>query len=177
MTGVAARPGIPFVVAAPSGTGKTTICRVVLEREDRIEFSVSHTTRVKREGEVDGRDYFFVDADEFERMAEAGAFLEHAVYNDNRYGTSWQAIERPIAEGRDMLLEIEVQGAGQVRDRRSDARLIFLLPPSLETLRQRLAGRGTDSEDQIRRRLRGLLGADQAGADGNGVGGINGCES
>ena len=150
----AARAGIPFVVAAPSGTGKTTVCRKILERDAGIVFSVSHTTREKREGEVDGRDYFFVDAVEFDRLVETGAFLEHARYNDNHYGTSLAEVARSLSAGRDMLLEIEVQGAGQVRSRRPDARLIFLMPPSLRTLEQRLRDRGTDDEGQIQRRLR-----------------------
>lgn len=145
--------GIPFVVAAPSGTGKTTVCREVVERDGVIEFSVSHTTRPRREGEVDGRDYHFVDDREFQRLVDEDAFLEWAVYNSNRYGTSWRAIEQPLSMGRDVLLEIEVQGAGQVRERRKDARLIFLLPPSLGALRARLEGRGTDSSQQIARRL------------------------
>jgi guanylate kinase len=148
-----AEQGIPFVVAAPSGTGKTTVCRRVVDRDDRLSFSISHTTRRKRDGEVDGRDYYFVDEPEFRRLAAEGAFLEWAEYNANLYGSSWEAIDRGLANGRDLLLEIEVQGARQVRARRSDARLIFLLPPSLRELEQRLQGRGTDSQDEIRRRL------------------------
>ncbi len=148
-----AKPGIPFVVAAPSGTGKTTVCRRVVERGDRISFSVSHTTRPRRENEVDGRDYFFVDETEFRRLVEDGAFLEWAEYNAHLYGTSWNAIRSGLAGGRELLLEIEVQGARQVRAKRPDARLIFLMPPSMENLRSRLEGRGTDSPEQIRRRL------------------------
>jgi guanylate kinase len=147
------RRGIPFVVAAPSGTGKTTVCHRVVEDDPGIVFSVSHTTRKQREGEVDGRDYHFVAASEFERRVDAGAFLEWAVYNGNRYGTSWDAIEAPLAEGCDVLLEIEVQGARQVRERRDDARFIFLLPPSMKVLEERLSGRGTDTPEQIRQRL------------------------
>jgi len=148
-----AQQGIPFVVAAPSGTGKTTVCRRVVERDDRISFSVSHTTRRKREGEVDGRDYFFVDESEFRRLVAEGEFLEWAEYNAHLYGTSWKAIDRGLAAGRELLLEIEVQGARQVRARRPDARLIFLLPPSMEELERRLQGRGTDSAEEVRRRL------------------------
>jgi guanylate kinase len=147
------RIGFPVVVAAPSGTGKTTVCRQVVSRDPKIEFSVSHTTRTRREGERDGVDYHFVDQAEFMREAESDGFLEWAVYNDHRYGTSWRAIEAPLAEGRDVLLEIEVQGARQVRERRPDARFIFLLPPSFETLRARLTGRGTDTPEQVERRL------------------------
>ncbi len=145
--------GIPFVVAAPSGTGKTTVCRMVVEQEERISFSISHTTRRKRDGEVDGRDYCFVDEPEFRRLVAEEAFLEWAEYNAHLYGTSWEAVDRGLAGGRDVLLEIEVQGARQVRARRPDARLIFLLPPSMQELERRLQGRGTDSQDEIRRRL------------------------
>jgi len=148
------RRGIPFVVAAPSGTGKTTVCRRVLASDENVVFSVSHTTRAPRAGEREGVDYHFVSPAEFDRLVAAGAFLEWAVYNGNRYGTSWEAIEAPLAAGRDVLLEIEVQGAGQVRDRRDDARLIFLLPPSMEVLEARLQGRGTDSPEQVASRLR-----------------------
>ena len=153
MSGASVKPGIPFVVAAPSGTGKTTVCKKLVERDSQISFSVSHTTRTRREGEADGSDYFFVDEKEFQRLIEAGAFLEWAVYNSNHYGTSWKAIEQPLRQGRDMLLEIEVQGAEQVRERRPDACLIFLLPPSMKILERRLKARGTDSKEQIQRRL------------------------
>lgn len=153
MSANSAKQGIPFVVAAPSGTGKTTVCRRVVERDDRISFSVSHTTRRKREGEVDGRDYFFVDEPEFRRLEAEGEFLEWAEYNAHLYGTSWKSIDRGLAAGRELLLEIEVQGARQVRARRPDARLIFLLPPSMEELERRLQGRGTDSAEEVRRRL------------------------
>jgi len=148
-----AQQGIPFVVAAPSGTGKTTVCRRLVERDDRISFSVSHTTRRKRDGEVDGRDYFFVDEPEFRSLVAEDEFLEWAEYNAHLYGTSWKAIDRGLAGGRELLLEIEVQGARQVRARRPDARLVFLLPPSMEELERRLQGRGTDSAAEIRRRL------------------------
>jgi guanylate kinase len=154
MSGAAESAGIPFVVAAPSGTGKTTVCQKVVKSDERISFSVSHTTRSQREGEVDGRDYCFVDEKEFQRLVADSAFLEWARYGPNLYGTTWNAIEGPLASGHDMLLEIEVQGAGQVRARRPDARLIFLFPPSVETLLERLQGRGTDSPKEIARRLK-----------------------
>ena len=147
------RRQIPFVVVAPSGTGKTTICRRVVEGDDGIIFSVSHTTRTRREGEVDGEDYHFVTRSEFDRLAGEGAFLESALYNGNHYGTSWESLRAPLEEGRDVLLEIEVQGAHQVRERRDDACFIFLLPPSMKVLEDRLRGRGTDSPEQIRQRL------------------------
>jgi guanylate kinase len=150
---VSARVGFPVVVAAPSGTGKTTVCREVVARDPGIVFSVSHTTRPRRQAETDGQDYHFVSVEEFRRMADAGAFLEWAEYNQHLYGTSWGAIQQPLAAGLDVLLEIEVQGARQVRARRPDARLIFLLPPSIEVLRQRLVRRGTDGAQEIERRL------------------------
>jgi len=103
--------------------------------------------------EVDGRDYFFVDEKQFKQLIEEEAFLEWAVYNSNHYGTSWKAIEEPLSRGRDMLLEIEVQGAEQVKARRSDACLVFLLPPSMQALEQRLRGRNSDTEEQIQQRL------------------------
>jgi guanylate kinase len=141
------------VVAAPSGTGKTTVCRAVVERDPDIVFSVSHTTRKQRMGERNGHDYHFVSLGRFQEMVAVGDFLEWAVYNDNHYGTSWGAIAAPLSAGHDVLLEIEVQGAGQVRARRDDARLIFLLPPSMKVLRERLTGRGTDAASVIERRL------------------------
>jgi len=150
---VTARRTFPVVVAAASGTGKTTVCRQVVERDREIEFSVSHTTRPRRANEREGVDYHFVTAAEFERLAAQGAFLEWAVYNGNRYGTSWAALDEPLRRGRDLLLEIEVQGAAQVRERRRDARFIFLLPPTLASLRERLVQRGSDDEHAIAERL------------------------
>jgi len=149
----APRRGIPFVITAPSGTGKTTVCRGLVARDPGLVLSVSHTTRVPRPGERDGVDYHFVDESEFQRLVADGAFLEHARYSAHCYGTSWQAIEAPLERGIDVLLEIETQGARQVRERRSDACLIFLLPPSLVELERRLRGRGTDGDDEIARRL------------------------
>ncbi|MBW2392953.1 MAG: guanylate kinase [Deltaproteobacteria bacterium] len=145
--------GIPFVVSAPSGTGKTTVCRAVVERDGQVEFSISHTTRPRRQGEEDGVHYYFVSAEAFAETVAAGGFVEHAEYAGNQYGTSWASIDGPLAAGRDLLLEVEVQGARQLRSRRDDARLVFLLPPSWEALESRLRGRGTDSEDAIGKRL------------------------
>jgi guanylate kinase len=146
--------GIPFVVAAPSGTGKTTVCLALRDRDPDLVFSVSHTTRPQRNGERSGEHYHFVSDAEFRRLIEADAFLEWAIYNGNRYGTSWKAIEGALASGRDVLLEIEVQGARQVRRQLTEARLIFLLPPSEQKLMERLKGRGTDSAEQMAERLR-----------------------
>ena len=148
-----ARTGFPVVVAAPSGTGKTTVCREVVARDPQIEFSISHTTRAQRPRERTGVDYHFVPTREFQRLIDTGAFLEWAVYNGNRYGTSWAAIDAPLSAGRDVLLEIEVQGARQVRAKRADARFIFLVPPSFATLRERLERRAEDSAGEIAARL------------------------
>lgn len=149
----ASRRGIPFVVAAPSGTGKTTVCREVVARDADIAFSVSHTTRPPRPGERDGVDYHFVSADRMRQLVAEDAFLEHAEYAGNVYGTSWRALREPLERGVDLLLEIEVQGARQVRDRMDEARFIFLLPPSMKVLEERLRSRGTDSDEAIARRL------------------------
>ena len=145
--------GIAFVVAAPSGTGKTTVCRRAMERDPRLRFSVSHTTRKPRSGERDGVDYHFVTVAAFRELAAASVFLESAVFNGNLYGTSWEALETPLAEGSDLIVEIEVQGARQLRTRRPDACFIFLLPPSMETLGERLRARATDSAETIAKRL------------------------
>ncbi len=128
------------------------MCRAVVARDSGIEFSISHTTRAMRAGERDGHDYHFVTRPAFEQLVAEGAFVEHAEYAGNHYGTSWAALDAPLAAGRDLLLEVEVQGAQQLR-RRPDARFVFLLPPSREELVRRLRGRGTDSPEAIERRL------------------------
>lgn len=148
-----ARRGIPFVVSAPSGTGKTTLCHRLVSCDPLLGLSVSHTTRAPRAGERDGVDYHFVARAEFERLVGAGAFLEHAEYRGNLYGTTLAAVEMPLAAGRDLLLEIEVQGARQLRARLPEARLVFLLPPSRCELERRLRARGTETEEVIARRL------------------------
>jgi guanylate kinase len=148
-----ARRGHVFVIAAPSGTGKTTICRRILELDPLLRLSTSHTTRKPRAGEKDGVHYHFVSESDFRSLVGEGGFLEHAEYGGNVYGTSWRAIEEPLSAGFDVVLEIEVQGAAQVRQRIGDACLIFLLPPSLAVLEQRLRGRGTDEEAVIQRRM------------------------
>jgi guanylate kinase len=142
------------VIAAPSGTGKTTVCRGLVEKDPLLDFSVSHTTRTPRQGECDGIDYHFVSPAKFRHLVEAGAFVEHAEYNAENYGTSHQALRKILEEaGHDVLMEIEVQGAAQMRERRSDACFVFLLPPDMRELEERLRGRGTDSDDAIDRRL------------------------
>ncbi len=147
------RRGVPLVISAPSGTGKTTVCRELVRRDPRIVFSISHTTRPPRAGEVDGRDYHFLSRDAFAEMVAAGAFLEHAEYSGNLYGTSRDALLRELDAGHDVLLEIETEGAGQVRRSGVGAYLLFLLPPSLEALAARLRGRGTDGDAEVARRL------------------------
>jgi guanylate kinase len=151
---LAARRGTLFVIAGPSGVGKGTVVAEVLRRVgDRLVLSVSATTRGRREGEMDGRDYRFVDRDAFESMIEADELLEWAEVFDHLYGTPRAFVESHLAAGDDVVLEIDVQGAAQVRDRAPDAVLVLLRPPSLEELARRLRSRGTESEERIARRL------------------------
>ena len=144
-----------FIVCAPSGAGKTTLVDALLARESNIRLSMSYTTRAPREGEKDGVDYHFVDRARFESMIAAGDFLEHARVHDNYYGTSKSWIEREIAGDHDVLLEIDWQGAAQVRKLFPHLVGMFILPPSIEELRRRLQGRGKDSAETIQRRLAG----------------------
>jgi guanylate kinase len=143
-----------FVIAAPSGAGKTSLVRALIERVPSLKFSISYTTRKQRPNEQHGRDYFFVDHAEFERMAAAGEFLEHAPVYDNYYGTSRPQVESLLADGENVLLEIDWQGAQQIRRTLPECQSIFILPPSREALERRLRGRNTDSEEVIARRLR-----------------------
>jgi len=142
-----------FVVSAPSGTGKTTICRELIARDPKLVFSISHTTRDPRGAERDGLDYHFVSREAFAALVEQGAFLEHAEYRGHLYGTSWKALREPMKRGFDVLLEIEIEGARQVRERLPAAVSIFVLPPSFEELARRLRGRKTDAEAVIEGRL------------------------
>jgi guanylate kinase len=146
--------GKVFVITGPSGVGKGTLIERLLDRIPELELSVSATTREPRPGEVDGRDYHFMTPAEFESRVKAGDFLEHATYSGNRYGTLRQEVEGRLEEGRSVVLEIEVQGARQVRDAMPEAVQIFIAPPSPEVLRERLEGRGTDSAEAIEERLR-----------------------
>ncbi len=146
--------GKVFVITGPSGVGKGTLIELLLERVPELELSVSATTREPRPGEVDGRDYHFLAPERFDQRVQAGDFLEYATYSGNRYGTLRQEVEARLAEGRSVVLEIEVQGARQVRAAMPEAVLIFIAPPDPASLRQRLEGRGTDSADAIERRLR-----------------------
>lgn len=146
--------GTLFVVSAPSGAGKTSLVTALKDTLDSVEVSVSHTTRKRRKGEVNGVDYFFVDKSDFEEKISSGDFLEYAQVFDNYYGTSRMAVEARLAEGVDVILEIDWQGARQTRVKMSECQSIFILPPSQEALHQRLQGRGQDSEAVIERRMR-----------------------
>ncbi len=141
------------MVSGPSGSGKTTLLRRVLADDPRACFSVSHTTREPREGEVDGRDYQFVNQPRFRALIEEGDFLEWAEYGGHLYGTSRGAVEAPTAEGMDVILEVEVQGAAQLRERLDGAVFVFIIPPSMDVLERRLRGRGTEPEDVVCKRL------------------------
>jgi guanylate kinase len=143
-----------FVIAAPSGAGKTSLVRALMERVPALRFSISYTTRARRPTEEHGRDYFFVGKDEFARMVVEGEFLEHATVFDNSYGTARRQVEQSLADGQDLILEIDWQGAQQVRRALPECVSIFILPPSRAELERRLRGRGTDAEEVIRRRLR-----------------------
>ncbi|MCH7536886.1 MAG: guanylate kinase [Proteobacteria bacterium] len=142
-----------FVIAAPSGAGKTTIVRKLLARNPELHFSISYTTRKKRRTEVDGSDYLFVDVAEFTRLRESGELLEYARVFDNWYATSRRQVEQHLAEGRSVILEIDWQGARQVRESMPECVTIFVLPPSLQELERRLRDRRTDDAEVIERRL------------------------
>jgi len=141
------------VISAPSGTGKTSLVRALLDEVPAARFSTSYTTRPPRRGEVDGVHYFFVSPETFERMARHGDFLEHALVFGNRYGTSREQVARLTADGHHVLLEIDWQGARQVRAVQPDSISVFILPPSLSELERRLRGRSTDAEATIQKRL------------------------
>lgn len=143
-----------IVLAAPSGAGKTSLVRELLSRVDNLKFSVSYTTRPRRREETDGKDYMFVSPEKFEQMVDEDAFLEHAEVFGHRYGTSREHVDALLAEGRTVVLEIDWQGARQIRVAVPEAKTVFILPPSMDVLEQRLRGRGTDSPETIERRLR-----------------------
>lgn len=143
-----------YIVASPSGGGKSSLIAALLERDDSVRLSISHTTRPQRPGEEDGVHYYFVSTAEFEDLVRQGAFLEYAQVFDNRYGTGRAAVEKQLAEGYDVLLDIDWQGARQVRQSFPSARGIFILPPSMEELQDRLSSRGQDDAETIARRMR-----------------------
>jgi guanylate kinase len=143
-----------YVVAAPSGAGKTSLVKALMEREPRLRFSVSYTTRQPRANEIDGRDYHFVTQARFQEMIAGNEFLEHARVFDNYYGTGLAAVQSALKEGQLLLLEIDWQGARQVRARLPGARSVFILPPTRSALEERLKGRSTDSPEVIARRLK-----------------------
>ncbi len=145
--------GTLYVISAPSGAGKTSLVKALLEKTEGIGVSVSHTTRAKREGEQDGVDYHFTEKAAFEKMVEESAFLEHAQVFDNYYGTAIANIETKLKKGEDVILEIDWQGAEQVRKQLSYSVNIFILPPSQSALEERLRGRGQDSDEIIARRM------------------------
>lgn len=145
---------ILFIVSAPSGAGKTSLLRALLEQDRQLRLSVSHTTRPMRPGEQDGVHYHFVDVPTFQKLVAEGVFIEHAQVFDNYYGTSEDAVREQLSAGHDVVVEIDWQGAQQVRARFPDAVSIFIAPPSIEALRERLSARGQDSEEVIARRMR-----------------------
>lgn len=146
-----------FVIAAPSGAGKTSLVHALMKRMPSLRFSISYTTRAKRENERDGQDYFFVDKPHFERMIAEGEFLEYANVYGNFYGTSRRQVEQMLAAGENVLLEIDWQGAQQIARAMPELRSIFVLPPSRDALESRLRGRKTDSDEVIERRLRASI--------------------
>jgi len=148
------REGVTFIISAPSGAGKTTLCKEVIDIFPLLRHSVSYTTRPARPGEVHGRDYFFVGSDEFRRMVDAGGFAEWAEVHGNLYGTAIKTLEECRMSGVDVILDIDCQGARQLKEKYRNGVFIFILPPSYQELRRRLDTRSTDSVDVIERRIR-----------------------
>ncbi len=149
--------GTLFIISAPSGAGKTSLVKQLVSELDDIQVSVSHTTRLQRPGEKDGKDYFFVSKQKFESMILDQAFLEHAQVFENYYGTAKQTVERHLDDGKDVILEIDWQGAQQVRSIFPQSESIFILPPSISILEQRLRSRGQDSEEIIAKRMKAAV--------------------
>ncbi len=148
------KEGLVFVVSAPSGAGKTTLCRAVTDSLENLRHSISCTTRNPRPGEKDGRDYFFVTEEKFRNSVRAGDFAEWAEVHSHLYGTSRQALDEMVANGIDVILDIDTQGAKQIRKTYQKAIFLFILPPSLEILEERLRNRRSDDSDEIKKRMR-----------------------
>ncbi len=145
--------GTLFIISAPSGAGKTSLVNALVRDTNHLKLSISHTTRKKRPNEIEGYHYYFISEDKFHQKVAAGDFLEHAKVFGNYYGTSQDSVEKMLSEGHDVILEIDWQGAEQIKKKNPEAISIFILPPSLETLRQRLQSRGEDDEDTINHRM------------------------
>ena len=145
--------GITFIVSAPSGTGKTTTCRMLQERMPDLKFSISHTTRSPRDGEKEGKDYFFISENEFKEKIARGAFLEWAKVHNQYYGTAQETITRHRKNGDNIILDLDVQGVESLRKMNFSGIFVFILPPSLEELTSRLRNRGTENEDSIQKRI------------------------
>jgi guanylate kinase len=148
------REGMLFVVSAPSGAGKTTLCRALTDSLENLRHSISYTTRKPRPGETDGRDYYFVTEERFRNMVQAGDFAEWAQVHSNLYGTSRRVLNEMRTDGTDVILDIDTQGAGQIKEKCREAVFIFIMPPSLEILEERLRNRKSDNEDEIKKRMR-----------------------
>lgn len=148
------KEGLLFVVSAPSGAGKTSLCKAITDSLENLTHSISYTTRLPRPGEIDGRDYYFVTKERFREMAAAGDFAEHAEVHGNLYGTSNRVLSDMRREGVDVILDIDTQGARQIQDHYPTAVFVFIMPPSLAILEERLRNRQSDQEEVIRKRMR-----------------------
>ena len=147
------KEGIALILSSPSGAGKTTLCQRLMEKLPELRFNISHTTRSPRKNEIDGKDYFFISEKQFQTMRERGDFLEWAIFNDNFYGTSFEAIKLSREKGHDVILELDVQGAETLRKLNYPGISIFILPPSIKELTARLKNRATESDEIINQRL------------------------
>ena len=147
------KKGLLIVISGPSGVGKGTVCKCLEEGNDNLFISISATTRKPRTGEVDGKQYYFYDVEKFQSMIENNQLMEWACFCDNYYGTPKEPVEKMLLEGKDVILEIEPQGAMKIMEQCPDAVFVFLFPPSMEELRNRLCGRGTEAEDVVEKRL------------------------
>lgn len=146
--------GLLYVVSAPSGAGKTSLCRAITDSLEDLTHSISYTTRKPRPGEIDGRDYYFVSQERFQAMIKAGDFAEWAEVHSNLYGTSRRVLDDMISKGIDIILDIDTQGAKQIKSKYNSAVFIFIMPPSLDILEERLRNRKSDHEDEIKKRMR-----------------------